>query len=165
MAFPQWMLVKSSWRHISIWCLLMMIPGWCRLQFVSFLQRLLGCIWFLFSQLLDMVTCYFCVCWELCPPTTTFTQGGRHYSSETPSCVHYFLQCHPQWWQWTLSPHCGCLASCTGTQGWDLYKMTLRCAAVLGLWSLWWAHVFSLGHLVCTSQTHEVSLHAKNIMD
>lgn len=69
MAFPQWMLVKSSWRHISIWCLLMMmIPGCCRLQFVSFLQRLLGCIWFLFSQLLDMVTCYFCVCWELCPP-------------------------------------------------------------------------------------------------
>jgi hypothetical protein len=97
-------------------------------------------------------------------PTPTFTQGGCHYSSETPSCVH-FPQCHPQWWQWTLSSHCGCLASCTGTQGWGLYKMTLQCAAALCLWSLWWARVFSLGHLVCTSQTHEVSLHAKNIMD
>jgi hypothetical protein len=164
MAFPQWMLVKSSWRHISIWCLLMMIPGWCsRLQFVSFLQRLLGCIWFLFSQLLDMVLVIF-VYAESSAPTTTFTQGGHHYSSETPSCVH-FPQCHPQWWQWTLSSHRGCLASCTGTQGWDLYKMTLRCAPALGLWSLWCAHVFSLGHLACTSQTHEVSLHAKNIMD
>jgi hypothetical protein len=112
----------------------MMIPGWCRLQFVSFLQRLLGCIWFLVSQLLDMVLVIF-VYAESSAPTTTFTQGGRHYSSETPSSVH-FPQCHPQWWQWTLSSHCGCLASCTGTRGWDLCKMTLRCAAALGLWSL-----------------------------